>query len=179
LLSLSLPSPSVSPMTFFLYRRSLRWPRRHLSRSLVPLWSGILAQPQRDVGWLHGLPHHPDEVVTQGIEIRLVSKLGREGRKRACPSSSCTNFGFTPLERRTAGQVCRRSWKRISGSPTFLRGGLKLRRPMLEGSSGVPISEANTSPHLDTETQPLTSPRPGYLAVVRELRQVLTSSLAC
>src|SRR5918994_6145267 len=52
------------------------------SGTLASLWSGILTQPQSDVGRLHGLPHHPYEVVTQGVEVRLVSKLGREGRKR-------------------------------------------------------------------------------------------------
>src|SRR5215210_4774760 len=49
---------------------------------LASLWSGIRAQPQRDVGGLHRPPHDLDEVVAQGVEIRLVSKLGREALQR-------------------------------------------------------------------------------------------------
>ena len=41
--------------------------------------SRIGAQPQRDVVWLHRFPDHPYEVIAQGIEVRLVSELGREG----------------------------------------------------------------------------------------------------
>src|SRR5215203_1291007 len=37
------------------------------------------AQPQRDVGWLHSLPYHPHQVVAQGIQVRLVPELDREG----------------------------------------------------------------------------------------------------
>jgi hypothetical protein len=40
-------------------------------------WIG--AQPQRDVGWLYRLPNHTHQVVAQGVQIRLVSELGREG----------------------------------------------------------------------------------------------------
>src|SRR5215218_473664 len=50
--------------------------------ALASLRSGIRAQPQRDVGWLHGLPHDPDEVFAQGVEVRLVSELGREALQR-------------------------------------------------------------------------------------------------
>src|SRR5829696_6334453 len=49
------------------------------SGTLASLWSAIRAQPQSDVGGLHRPAHDPDEVVAQGVEIRLVSKLGREG----------------------------------------------------------------------------------------------------
>src|SRR5215218_7622974 len=117
---------SVSPTTFLLLRRQVRWPRHfrsflqiraecapsslvsresydhrscraptwikcmllatglptRFSGTLASLWSGIRAQPQRDVGGLHRPAHDPDEVVLQGVEIRLVSKLGREARKR-------------------------------------------------------------------------------------------------
>src|ERR671920_1250857 len=52
------------------------------SGTLASLWSGIRAQPQSDVGGLHRPAHDPDEVVAQGVEIRLVSKLGREGLQR-------------------------------------------------------------------------------------------------
>src|SRR5215211_1769668 len=52
------------------------------SGSLASPWSGIRAQPKRDVGRLHRLPHDPEEVLAQGVEIRLVSKLGREGLQR-------------------------------------------------------------------------------------------------
>src|SRR3712207_2401904 len=33
------------------------------SGALISRRSGVRAQPQRDVGWLHRLPHDPDEVV--------------------------------------------------------------------------------------------------------------------
>src|SRR5215210_3404969 len=49
---------------------------------LASLWSGIRPQPQRDVGWLHRAPNDPDEVVAQDVEIRLISKLGREALQR-------------------------------------------------------------------------------------------------
>src|SRR5215204_5867479 len=52
------------------------------SGALASLWSGIRTQPQRDVGWLHRSSHDFDEVVTQGVKVRLVSKLGREGLQR-------------------------------------------------------------------------------------------------
>src|SRR5918997_1115079 len=52
------------------------------SGALTSLWSEIRTQPQRDMNWLHRPPHDPDEVVAQGVEIRLVPKLGREGLQR-------------------------------------------------------------------------------------------------
>src|SRR5215211_7806656 len=45
----------------------------------------------------------------------------------AWPRSSCTSFGCTPRPRSRVAQVCRRSWKRISGRPALLRRGLKDR----------------------------------------------------
>jgi hypothetical protein len=39
----------------------------------------VWAQPQREVGWLHSLPYHPHQIVAQGVEVRLVPELGREG----------------------------------------------------------------------------------------------------
>src|SRR5918997_5630424 len=52
------------------------------SGALTSLWGEIRTQPQRDMNWLHRPPHDPDEVVAQGVEIRLVPKLGREGLQR-------------------------------------------------------------------------------------------------
>src|SRR5918995_775770 len=52
------------------------------SGALASLYSRVRAQPQRDVSWLHRPPHDPDEVVAQGVEICLVSKLGRECLQR-------------------------------------------------------------------------------------------------
>ena len=43
---------------------------------LLTLRSRIGAQPQGDVGWLHSLPYHPYEVIAQGIQVSLISKLG-------------------------------------------------------------------------------------------------------
>ena len=45
---------------------------------LLALLCWLGAQPQRDVGGLHRLPDHPYEVVAQGVQVRLVSELGRE-----------------------------------------------------------------------------------------------------
>jgi hypothetical protein len=42
-------------------------------------WGWVGTQPQRDVGGLHRLPHDSYEVAAQGVEIRLVTQLGREG----------------------------------------------------------------------------------------------------
>jgi integrase len=39
----------------------------------------IGVQPQRDVGGLHHLPHHPYRLVIQRLQIRLNSQLGLEG----------------------------------------------------------------------------------------------------
>src|SRR5918997_2199597 len=52
------------------------------SGALTSLWGEIRTQPQRDMNWLHRPPHDPDQVVAQGVEIRLVSKLGREALQR-------------------------------------------------------------------------------------------------
>src|SRR5215203_6512046 len=46
---------------------------------LVSFRGCIGTQPQRDVCWLHSLPDHSQQIVTQGVEVRLVSELGREG----------------------------------------------------------------------------------------------------
>src|SRR5215211_2902584 len=53
-------------------------------RGMVSARSTIGAQPQRDVCGLHRLPHHLHQVVAQGVEVSLVSQLGREGCKRLC-----------------------------------------------------------------------------------------------
>jgi hypothetical protein len=36
-------------------------------------------QPQRDVGGLHSLPHHPHQFLIQRFEVRLISQLHGEG----------------------------------------------------------------------------------------------------
>src|SRR5215203_3545516 len=36
-------------------------------------------QLQRDVRRLHSLPHYRQQFVAQGVEVRLVAQLGREG----------------------------------------------------------------------------------------------------
>jgi hypothetical protein len=36
------------------------------------------AQPQRDVGGLHRLPHNTHQIIAQGVQASLVPKLGRE-----------------------------------------------------------------------------------------------------
>src|SRR5215210_682374 len=51
---------------------------------LLSLRERIGAQPQRDVGGLHRLPHHPYQVVAQGVQVCLISELGREGFERLC-----------------------------------------------------------------------------------------------
>jgi hypothetical protein len=48
---------------------------------MLPLRSRLRAQPQRDVGWLHSLPNYVHQIFAQGLQIRLVSDLGREGFK--------------------------------------------------------------------------------------------------
>ena len=42
-----------------------------------------------------------------------------------CPSISETTFGLTFLVSSSVAHVCRRSWKRICGSPARLSRGLK------------------------------------------------------
>ncbi len=44
-------------------------------------WSLLGAQPQRDVGGLHRLPYHSHEIVSQRLQVRLVSQLLREPLK--------------------------------------------------------------------------------------------------
>jgi len=34
-------------------------------------------QPQRGVCWLHRLPHHPHQIVAQGVQVSLVAQLCR------------------------------------------------------------------------------------------------------
>jgi hypothetical protein len=48
-----------------------------------------------------------------------------------CPSISETIFGFRLRVRSSVAHVCRRSWKRISGSPARFRSGLNERRVRL------------------------------------------------
>src|SRR5215208_290266 len=52
------------------------------SGALASPWSGIRAQPHRDVGWLHGFHYDPYELASSGVEVRLVSELGREALQR-------------------------------------------------------------------------------------------------
>src|SRR5829696_9460910 len=49
-------------------------PPRPPSSPLI-LWGRLGAQPQRDVGGLHRLPHHPHQVVVQRLQVRLVAQL--------------------------------------------------------------------------------------------------------
>jgi hypothetical protein len=56
----------------------------------------------------------------------------------ACPRSSCTNLGCTPRPSSSVAQVCRRSWKRISGRPAFLSNGLKDRFTRFSGLVSMP-----------------------------------------
>jgi hypothetical protein len=49
---------------------------------LLTLRSSIGTQPQGDVRRLHRLPHHPYQIVAQGVEVRLVPELGREDFER-------------------------------------------------------------------------------------------------
>src|ERR671914_170080 len=39
------------------------------------------SQPQGDVCGLHSLPHHPYQVLAQGVEVRLLPELGGEPLK--------------------------------------------------------------------------------------------------
>jgi hypothetical protein len=36
-------------------------------------------QPQRDVGGLHRLSYHPDEIIAKCVEVDFFAQLGREG----------------------------------------------------------------------------------------------------
>src|SRR5215217_1606600 len=46
--------------------------------------AGIGSQPQRDVLRLHRLPDHTYQVIAQGVQVSLVSELGRESLQRLC-----------------------------------------------------------------------------------------------
>ena len=64
----------------------------------------------------------------------------------AWPSISWTIFGCTFFESNSVAHVCRRSWKRIVGSPALP---MRRRRFLLrtfEGLSGAPVSDVKTSP---------------------------------
>jgi hypothetical protein len=63
-----------------------------------------------------------------------------------CPSISETIFGFTLRVSSSVAHVCRRSWKRISGSPACFRSGLNFSLVTARLSSGYPVSEANMRP---------------------------------
>jgi hypothetical protein len=63
-----------------------------------------------------------------------------------CPSISDTIFGFTLRVSSSVAHVCRRSWKRISGSPARFSGGLTFSFVTARLSSGSPVSEANIGP---------------------------------
>src|SRR5215207_630504 len=62
----------------------------------------------------------------------------------AWPKSSWTNFEWTPFLSSKVAQVCRRSWKRLLGSPARSRRGLKERLWRLWRLMGVPTTEQNT-----------------------------------
>src|SRR3712207_5687807 len=63
-------------------------PYQTRSKSLLvflrALTGRIGTQPQRNVCGLHRLPYHRHEIVAQGVEVRLVSELGREGFQGLC-----------------------------------------------------------------------------------------------
>jgi hypothetical protein len=61
------------------------------------------------------------------LHIRQHVAVRVEGYSYASvPNISETIFGFTFLPRRSVAHVCRRSWKRICGSPARFRSGLNL-----------------------------------------------------
>ena len=64
----------------------------------------------------------------------------------ACPNSSWTYFGCTLRLSSSVAQVCRRSWKRIGGTPARFRSGANDRSRRLLGFIGVPTSLAKTRP---------------------------------
>ena len=45
----------------------------------LPLGAGSGRSHKETVGWLHRLPHDSYEIATQGVEVHLVTQLGREG----------------------------------------------------------------------------------------------------
>src|SRR5215208_5053027 len=50
--------------------------------SLLAIWGRLGAQPQRDVGGLHRLPHHPYQVVAQCLKVSFIAQLHREPFER-------------------------------------------------------------------------------------------------
>src|SRR5215218_794015 len=58
---------------------SRRFVNKGLLVRLLALRGPVGAQPQRDVGRLHGLSHHRNQIVAQSVEVRLVPELSREG----------------------------------------------------------------------------------------------------
>ena len=60
-----------------------RWTKRRARLKLLlpsaSSWGWVGTQPKGDVGWLHRLPHDSNEIAAKGVEIRLVTQLGREG----------------------------------------------------------------------------------------------------
>ena len=76
----------------------------------------------------------------------------------ACPSISETIFGFTLRVRSSVAQVCRRSWKRISGRPACFSSGLNFSAVTARLSRGSPVSDANIRPFsLHREPRPYLS----------------------
>src|SRR5215204_6563739 len=55
------------------------WVNKGLLDCLLALPGRIGTQPQRDVSGLHRLSHHSYQVLAQGVHVRFVSQLGREG----------------------------------------------------------------------------------------------------
>ena len=47
-------------------------------------WGWVGTQPQGDMGGLHRLPHDSYEVAAQGVQVSLVTQLGREGFQGLC-----------------------------------------------------------------------------------------------
>jgi hypothetical protein len=56
-----------------------RWSKLNLLLPFASPRGWVGTQPQRDVGWLHRLPHDSYEVTAQGVEVGIVTQLGREG----------------------------------------------------------------------------------------------------
>ncbi len=82
------------------------------------------------------------------------------------PSISEATSGFTLRVSSSVAQVCRRSWKRISGSPARFRSGLNFSLVTTRLSSGSPVSEANMRPSASPglhRDRPYLSPRAGAL----------------
>src|SRR5215212_2339678 len=62
----------------------------------------------------------------------------------ACPSISCTIFGWVTLDKRSVAHVCLRSWNLMRGKSARSRSGLNERYVRLPTSTGVPTVEVNT-----------------------------------